>query len=208
MLLLVSGATTTVRKYAASPNLGCLLTPRSGNSLESMTGLPWAADNDCFGGFDGPAETRFRAMLSRIKEASPLFVSAPDKVADAAQTMAMFDTWEPIIHAHGLPVALVLQDGQEDLCMPWGRCEAVFIGGSTEYKLSDKVRWLVREAKWRGKWVHMGRVNSLERLRYARDIRCDSVDGTGYSRFPDTNLPGALKYLQHEQGVMHFDDAF
>ncbi|OKP91869.1 hypothetical protein A3844_01785 [Paenibacillus helianthi] len=204
MLLLVSGATPTVRKYAASPNLGCLLTPRSRNSLESMAGLPWAADNDCFGGFDSAAESRFRAMLTKIAGTSPLFVTAPDVVADAACTLAMFDTWEPIIREHGLPVALVLQDGQEKLCMPWGRCEAVFIGGSTDYKLSDTVRWLVREAKWRGKWVHMGRVNSLERLRIARDMGCDSVDGTGYSRFPDANLPGALKYLQHEQLVMNF----
>lgn len=146
-------------------------------------------------------------MLTKIAGTSPLFVTAPDVVADACSTLAMFNAWEPVIHAHRLPVALVLQDGQENLCMPWGRCEAVFIGGSTDYKLSDTVRWLVREAKWRGKWVHMGRVNSLERLRYARDIGCDSVDGTGYSRFPDTNLPGALKYLQHEQVAIAFDES-
>ncbi|WP_342480078.1 hypothetical protein NST07_20730 [Paenibacillus sp. FSL L8-0340] len=171
-----------------------------------MAGLPWAADNDCFGGFDGAAETRFRGMLTKIAGTFPLFVTAPDVVADAVQTMAMFEAWEPIIHAHGLPVALVLQDGQENLCMPWSRCEAVFIGGSTDYKLSKTVRRLVWEAKWRGKWVHMGRVNSLERLRIARDMECDSVDGTGYSMFPEANLPGALKYLQHEQVVMEFDD--
>lgn len=145
-------------------------------------------------------------MLTKIAGTSPLFVTAPDVVADAARTLEMFDTWEPIIREHGLPVALVLQDGQEKLDMPWGRCEAVFIGGSTDYKLSGTVRWLVREAKWRGKWVHMGRVNSLERLRTARDMGCDSVDGTGYSMFPDTNLPGALKYLLHEQLTMDFDE--
>ncbi|MEK8217165.1 hypothetical protein [Paenibacillus sp. FSL L8-0463] len=207
MLLLVSGATSTVRKYASYPNLGCLLTPRSRNSFKSMAGLPWAADNDCFGGFDSSAELRFRTMLNKISGASPLFVTAPDVVADAGRTLEMFNVWEPIIHSFSLPVALVLQDGQEHLCMPWGHCDAVFIGGSTAYKLSDKVRWMVREAKWRGKWVHMGRVNSLERLRYARDIGCDSVDGTGYSRFPDAHLPGALKYLQHEQAIFEFDEA-
>jgi len=208
MIVLVSGATSTVQKYAASKNLGCLLTPRSRNSLESMVGLPWAADNDCFNGFDERAQTRFMSMLDKIRGTSPLFVTAPDVVADAAATLELFETWEPIIRAHGLPVAYVLQDGQERLCMPWGRCDAVFIGGSTEYKLGDKVRWLVREAKWRGKWVHMGRVNSQARLSYARDIGCDSVDGTGYSMFPEANLPDALRFLQYDQEVIQFDEAY
>ncbi|MGG3456934.1 hypothetical protein, partial [Paenibacillus rhizolycopersici] len=150
----MSGATKTVGKYSSSPNLGCLLTPRSGNSIESMKGLPWAADNDCFNGFD---EKRFISMLEKIKNTNPLFVSSPDAVGDARKTLDMFYEWEPVIHSYGLPVALVLQDGQEKLCMPWGKCEAIFIGGTTQYKLSETVRWLVKEAKWRGKWVHMGR---------------------------------------------------
>lgn len=204
MLLLVSGASTTVKKHAESENIGCLLTPRNGNTVESFGELPWAADNDCFNGFD---ETRFRQMLKKIQGGKPLFVSCPDVVADAQATMDMFNVWEAIIHAHGFPVALVIQDGQENLDMPWGRCEALFIGGTTEFKLGDKVRWLVREAKFRGKWVHMGRVNSNKRLEYARDIGCDSADGSGYSKFPDANIPPALSFLKHEQISIGFDEA-
>ncbi|MGG3456938.1 hypothetical protein ABES01_23505, partial [Paenibacillus rhizolycopersici] len=74
------------------------------------------------------------------------------------------------------------------------------------YKLSETVRWLVKEAKWRGKWVHMGRVNSRMRLSYARDIGCDSADGSGYSRFPDARLPDALKFLKDEQIAIEFND--
>lgn len=204
MILLVSGASKTVQRYSASKNLGCLLTPRNGNTIESMGGLPWAADNDCFNGFD---ECRFVAMLEKIKGHSPIFVTAPDVVGDAPATMDMFNTWEPVIHAYGLPVAFVLQDGQEMLDMPWGRLDAIFIGGSTEYKLGHQVRWLVREAKFRKKWVHMGRVNSNLRLSYARDIGCDSADGTGYSRFPDANLPDALSFLKEDQIAIHFEEA-
>lgn len=54
----------------------------------------------------------------------------------------------------------------------------MFIGGSTEWKLSEEAAELGREAKRRGKWLHMGRVNSLTRLRIASHIGCDSVDGS------------------------------
>ncbi|QAV20136.1 hypothetical protein PC41400_21695 [Paenibacillus chitinolyticus] len=206
MLLLVSGATQTVKRVSGdSDNIGGLLTPRAGNlSYYTTSGIPWAADNDCFNGFD---ENRFMSMLDRMRGSNPTFVTAPDIVGDAMGTLDMFLHWEPVIHSYGLPIAFVLQDGQEKLCMPWGKLDAVFIGGSTDYKLGPEIRWLVREAKWRGKWVHMGRVNSLQRLSYARDIGCDSVDGTGYSRFPDANIPEALNFLKHEQITLNIDEA-
>ena len=40
----------------------------------------------------------------------------------------------------------------------------------------------------RGKWVHMGRVNSTRRIRYAASIGCDSVDGTKWVRWRDRYL--------------------
>ena len=62
--------------------------------------------------------------------------------------------------------------------MPWDDFDALFIGGTTDWKLGDGAAQLVREAKRRGKWVHMGRVNSLRRMIYAESIGCDSADGT------------------------------
>lgn len=54
-------------------------------------------------------------------------------------------------------------------------------------------------AKRIGKWVHMGRVNSGKRYRYAEAIGCDSVDGS-YLRFgPDTNLPKLLSWVRSSQ---------
>jgi hypothetical protein len=56
MLLLVSGATTTVEKYIHK-NLGQLLTPQTNNSIERIlrNNLPWACDNGCFNGLDDTA---------------------------------------------------------------------------------------------------------------------------------------------------------
>jgi hypothetical protein len=44
----------------------------------------------------------------------------------------------------------------------------------------------------------MGRVNSDERMKRARLIGCDSVDGTSYVKFTARHLPGALRLLSQQ----------
>lgn len=60
---------------------------------------------------------------------------------------------------------------------------------AADWKLSPVAAGLVREAKARSKWVHMGRVNSRRRWSYAEYIGCDSADGTFLAFGPDVNLP-------------------
>jgi hypothetical protein len=103
--------------------------------------------------------------------------------------------WLPKIRALGYPAAFVAQDGLEALTVPWDEFDVLFIGGSTEWKLGRHARALVAEAKWRGKHVHMGRVNSRSRYRYAEHIGCDSVDGTYLTFGPDVLLPNVLSWL-------------
>ena len=71
----------------------------------------------------------------------------------------------------------------------------------TGWKLSQAAGSLAIEAKRRGKQLHMGRVNSNRRLRYAYDLHCDTVDGTGYSQYSKKYLKPALNYLHnlHQQ---------
>ena len=153
-------------------------------------------DNDCFTGFN---EKAFVNYLGKIQgKEGCLFVNAPDVVGDAELTLERFHHWQPIIKSYGLPVALVAQDGLDKHEVPWTMFEALFIGGTTEFKLGEYVKELVREAKERGKFVHMGRVNSKKRIEYAISIGCDSVDGSGYSMFPDTNIPKALAVLNQQ----------
>ncbi len=38
----------------------------------------------------------------------------------------------------------------------------------------------------------MGRVNTQQRMRYAKAVRVDSIDGTSLSWFRDTYLPNTL----------------
>jgi hypothetical protein len=66
------------------------------------------------------------------------------------------------------------------------------IGGSTSWKLGPAAASLAAQARRLGKWVHMGRVNSLKRLRYAASIGCDSADGTYLAFGPERNLSRLL----------------
>jgi hypothetical protein len=201
MRLLVSGATDTLRRYGDSPHLGMLLVPKAGNSLRAVldADMPWAADNAAFTGFDAAA---FCAMLGRIAgRPRCLFVACPDVVGDAAATLRQFGVWQPVLQQLGVPVALVGQDGAEDMPLPWGHFQALFLGGSTQWKLGPGAARLAAEAKRRGLYVHMGRCNTLKRFRHAFRLGCDSVDGSGFSRWPDERIPTALRWLAGLHGT-------
>jgi hypothetical protein len=210
MLVLTTAALPQLIEHRR-PNLGRLITPRHYPRLEetALCGFRWAADNDALAGFD---EGRYLRMLEAIAsgdraQSRPhsgcLFVAVPDDaqmgpdgpLVSAEGTLELFDHWEPLIVAqYRLPLALVLQDGQERLPVPWRRIAAVFVGGSTRWKLGPHAAALVAEARRRGKYIHMGRVNSARRAAYAASIGCDSIDGTGASKFRDRRLPEYLRW--------------
>ncbi len=182
MILLASGS-ALIARYGGEPWLGQLLCPRSRNAIV----LPlWAADNAAFSTFDAVA---YRRMVDEIATmpTRPLFVTVPDVVGNAHETRWRFADWYPVLKPFRLPLAYVLQDGE--LAPPWPLISAVFVGGSTAFKVGPEARAFITEAQRRGKWVHMGRVNTIRRLMYAQQLGVDSVDGSGFARFPDAMLP-------------------
>lgn len=206
MILLVSGSTRTVRGLASAwpRRLGHLLTPANGNRPPAIlaTGLPWAIDNGAFSGFNAAG---FRRLLRRVWCLPRcLFVVCPDAVGDAVGTLALFREWRGEVAAAGHPVAFVGQDGVEGMGVPWNEFGAWFVGGSTRWKLSQASADLCGEAKRRGKWVHMGRVNSLRRLTAAYDMGCDSVDGSSMSMFGDKYIHKFCRWVDwvHRQAVL------
>ena len=78
--------------------------------------------------------------------------------------------------------------------LPWGQLDVLFVGGTTEWKLGPDARGLTAAARERGKRVHMGRVNSERRYRYAKAIGCDTADGTYLTFGPDLLLPDVLAW--------------
>src|SRR5271166_3209831 len=195
MLLLVTQAIPQMCQYD-HPHLGRLLTPRHCCSVGETARWPWAADNDCYRAFDPCAYVR---MLDRIASTPEgcLFATVPDAVADAIATARLFELWWRAPARRGLPAALVAQDGLERLdgwlATAWPRMDALFIGGSTGWKLGPHAERLASAARERGKWVHMGRVNSARRIRYAASIGCDSIDGSKWVRWRDAYLDSGLE---------------
>lgn len=197
MILLVCTGHPDIAERYAHVSLGRLVQPRHYSSIRATAeaGIPWAADNDAFVSFDEP---RFQAMLATI-DALPgcLFVAAPDVVAKADETLARFERWGPLLRGRDLPVALVLQDGMTPRSIPWGDFDAVFVGGTTAYKLSAEAARIVALARMRGLWCHMGRVNTATRIRYAASIGCHSCDGTKYARWKRVHLQDGIRDAHH-----------
>ena len=201
MVLLVSGATCSDRRYLTHPRFGWLKTPANGNSVETITAanVPWACDNDCYVKLK---RKQYLRMLRVVSGRGPLWVTAPDVVADARATLLRFRLWRPTLDYYNLPIALVAQDGQEDLPVPWGEIRCLFIGGSTKWKEGRHAARLIREAHDRGKWVHVGRVNTLRRYWLLSSLPIDSIDGTCFSKWPDKFIPWMLRRMDVQQHRM------
>lgn len=195
MIYLATASSPTIRQHMVDGSLGMMTTPKEGRS--PATAQVWAADNGCFGkGY--PGDDAYLAWLAKHSEHASrcLFATAPDVICDAAATLTRSAPFYEPIRALGYPVALVAQDGLTPDAVPWSQIDALFIGGSTAWKLGNDARRLITEAKSRGLFVHIGRVNSHRRMRYAQFVGADSVDGTFLAFGPDTNLPKLRGWLR------------
>lgn len=167
----------------AGAEIGCevgqLLTPLTRFTRQNPTGV-FAIDNGAYSRFDAPG---FRSLLLRERHAKHLckFVAVPDVVGSARRTLEVFTFWRRELE--DWPLALVAQDGQEHLEIPWEFIAAVFVGGSTEWKMGPHAAAVVKAAKTLGKWVHAGRVNTPARFEYFEELGADSIDGSGLSRY-------------------------
>lgn len=195
MIYFANPSTSSVREIMARGDLGFMATPKQGNPIPA--GVTWAADNGAFTetGRAGFTTEKYLTWLASYRWAAGqcVFATAPDVLGDPQATWENSREVLPIIRDLGYPAALVAQNGVEYADIDWPAFDVLFIGGTTSWKLG--CRGLVAEAKTRGKWVHMGRVNSERRLRNAASMGCDSVDGTYLTFGPDTNLPKLTNWL-------------
>jgi len=190
-----------VRAAMSAGLIGCMTTPAQGNVIPD--GAMYACDNGKFGkGWPG-ADAWYDWLERTVDRYSPdhcLWAVAPDVPFDAAGTLAESLPWLARIRALGIPAAFAAQDGCDQLGVPWDDFDVLFLAGSTEWKTGPVAEALAREAKARGKGVHMGRVNSRRRLQTAEWFGCDSADGTYLAFGPDKNLAlltGWLDELHH-----------
>lgn len=195
MIYLCSGAREELARVLVEMNVGLMETPVSHRPRQRARFRWWAADNGCYSQGESFDLEKYLCWLGNQSRADCLFATAPDIVGDALATWKRSAPVLPTIRDLGYPAALVAQDGVEDTAVDWDAFDVVFIGGTTEWKLGEAAQRVGKKAKGRGKWVHMGRVNTRARIRYAVSIGCDSVDGTLLKFGPDRNFIELCRFM-------------
>lgn len=179
MILLVDNSAQKIERLAAKYDVvgGQLLTPLTNYR---NAGRSFAIDNGAFSAFNRSA---FEALLEREKANRDrcLFVAMPDVVGSARRTLEAFRYWSELLTVW--PIALVCQDGIDDLPIPWPQLAAVFIGGSTAWKMSQAAKDVIKTAQLLGVHTHVGRINTPGRWNAFESLSVDTCDGSGVSRF-------------------------
>lgn len=152
--------------------IGRLISPLSYNRPPYY--MPYAVDNGAFVRWDADGFKRLLGWITFIHR--PLWILVPDVVGDRDKTLKMWDEWSPVVAETGNKLAFAAQDGMTENDVP-PSAHCVFVGGTTDWKLENAHRF-----KGVAPLLHIGRVSTASRLRWAEKIGADSVDGTGFFR--------------------------
>jgi hypothetical protein len=179
--------TGTKRNLAALHGAGWGLLLSPGKPCDPR--FKYALDNGAFGAwqqgkpFNVPA---FERHVSRHGSGAE-FVVAPDIVAGGAASLAFTMEWLPRLQGVGKRRLIAVQDGMTEEHVRPHLCETVgiFVGGTTEWKLQTLPLW-GRVARQTGAYLHVGRVNTVRRIRLCHEAGAHSIDGTSATRFSCT----------------------
>lgn len=154
-------------------------------------GFQYALDNGAWTAhqqgepFDEEAFIRAHELLG----AGADWTVVPDIVAGGLASLAYSLGWLDRVLAVG-PALLAVQDGMDahHIADLLGPRVGIFIGGSTEWKLSTLPAWC-DIGRRRSCVVHVGRVNSAKRIHLCAYHGATSFDGSSASRYA-VELPG------------------
>lgn len=136
----------------------------------------WMLDNGAYSGKWN--ELTWRRRMSALGAHSSRCIAAvvPDVVFDAQATLHLWRKYAKVAKHYGYRTAFVTQNGLDIRDVPWDELDVLMIGGDHRHKMqSAALRLMARE---KGKWVHVARVNSVEKMMLYRDA--DSVDGNHF----------------------------
>jgi hypothetical protein len=187
-VIYLSGAIQPIRHH----RLGWMMTPDMGNRIPEEG--PLGADNARFNNPARYSDDRYERFLLEMPLDRTLFAVAPDVVGNHAATLELSLPMLRRIREMGHQTAFVAQNGWNDGTTPWDLIDVIFVGGDDDFKYMGGVE-AVRAARRRGKRAHMGRVNSLRRLRHALRIGCHTADGTFLKFGPDINSVRLLSWF-------------
>jgi len=195
-MLMLCGQSNALWHYAAGkwPNkVGLLLGPSYYKKTPVRPWMPYVLDNDAFTLRENWSEVKWREMLgwARLQSHKPAWVLVPDVVGSKDGTLERWSRYEKEASACGWPLAFAVQDGMTTDDVP-ASADVVFIGGTDSFKWRTVEKWVVSFPR-----VHVGRVNSIERVWQCDDLGVESVDGTGWFRDPtrEDKLPALECWL-------------
>jgi hypothetical protein len=198
--------TADPRVFWLRPDVGVMWTPAGGTRPTTWAWCPrYACDTGCYTQGERFDLGRYLAWLGGLNGSRDrcLFATAPDVVGDWRATWARSRDVLPRIRELGIPAAVVAQDGMVELPPP-DEWDVLFVGGTTDWKLSERAYRLVRQAKGLGKRAHMGRCNSWRRLNAAYQAGYDTADGTCLAFNPPQYIPEISGWLDrlHRQPAL------
>lgn len=181
--------TGTKRNLAALRGAGWRLLV-SARGVHDAHGFPYAIDNGAWTAhqrgeaFDVEA---FERVLEKLGEGADWIV-VPDIVAGGLESLRFSESWLARLDRYDR-LLLAVQDGMSvaDVRPFLDERIGIFVGGSTGWKLRTLRTW-GRLARERGAYLHVGRVNTKNRIRRCQEAGADSFDGTSVTRFA-VNLP-------------------
>jgi hypothetical protein len=136
--------------------------------------------------FDEDAFDRFLDWLA-MQSVVPRTLILPDIVAGGLASLELSLRWSNRCLSVCPLVLLAVQDGmtEQDVEPLVGRSVGVFLGGSTQWKISNMAAWGAFCHRL-GLYYHVGRVNTEKRMALAIAAGVDSVDGTSATRYAVT----------------------
>lgn len=153
-------------------------------------GFPYALDNGAWTTFQRSEsfdERRFLRAVDQLGEGAD-FVVVPDIVCGGLRSLEFSLSWLPRLD--GLPrLSLPVQNGMEPRHVKdfLGRRIGIFVGGDDAWKESSMFTW-ADLGRSLGAHVHVGRVNTVRRIRICGLAGVDSFDGSGVSRYAIKNI--------------------
>ncbi len=194
------GAIPNIAAKLGVISYGQLLTPLTNYRIHD--GL-FAIDNGGFSRQDPDALNRL-VQKARPSIEQCQFIVMPDVPGNALRTAELFAEFAELYK--DLPLALACQNGIESMEIPWAKIDALFIAGKGDWSVSgDIARHLISAAKWRKKWVHVGRVSTLDKWKFFEALGADSCDSSVLVRnYGDRNaaLSQYLKGRRDEESTI------
>lgn len=189
--------TGTRRNLEALRHAGWRLLVSARGALRTE-GMRYAIDNGAWTAYqqgESLNEESFMRAVDRLGEQADWIV-LPDIVAGGIRSLEYSLRWLERLKDLPTLVLLAVQDGMslDDVRKYLSPALGIFVGGTTEWKERTAVQWGLL-ARRRNCYLHIGRVNSMRRIKICAAAGASSFDGTSVSRYAKTigRLDAALR---------------